>query len=180
VTSASIDGQATIPAEGHEIPHISRTGFYPLLGRLSCKVWLLVLLAPQVGLAEPAVLQLPFRSINSLILVEAKVNGCRATLVLDTGANRTILNAKSYGNVKVSAVRQAKNNAGIIGESLRLRVQLELGHQYLFSQPVSVMNIDDLARQLGIQFDGLLGQDILREFRFMRIDYKTHVIELEK
>lgn len=29
-------------------------------------------------------------------------------------------------------------------------------------------------------FDGLLGQDILRQFTSVRINYRTHLIELEK
>jgi hypothetical protein len=33
--------------------------------------------------------------------------------------------------------------AGIIGNALRLRVDVEIAHRFLFSQPVSVMNLDE-------------------------------------
>jgi hypothetical protein len=56
----------------------------------------------------------------------------------------------------------------------------EIAGRYLFSQPISVMNLGDLPQRVGVPFDGLLGQDILRQFRSVRIDYKKHVIELEK
>jgi hypothetical protein len=69
--------------------------------------------------------------------------------------------------------------AGIVGNALRLRVDLELARQIMFSQPVSVMNLEELSKSLRIPFDGLLGQDILNQFRSVRIDYKNHVIELE-
>ena len=70
--------------------------------------------------------------------------------------------------------------AGIVGNALRLRVDLELAHQIMFSQPVAVMNLEDLSKSFRIAFDGLLGQDILNQFRAVRIDYKNHVIELEQ
>ena len=46
-------------------------------------------------------------------------------------------------------------------------------------QRVAIMNLDGLSQVLGIHFDGLLGQDVLREFHSVRIDYRAHVIELE-
>jgi hypothetical protein len=39
---------------------------------------------------------------------------------------------------------------------------------------------DELAQHFGIHFDGLLGQDILNQFRSVRIDYETHTIDLER
>ena len=102
-----------------------------------------------------------------------------ATLLLDTGATNTIINAKMYGNVQAPRI-EALSGPGIVGNALRLRVDLEIGGQFLFSQPVSVMNLEDLSKRLGVQFDGLLGQDILRQFRSIRINYRAPVVELEK
>jgi gag-polyprotein putative aspartyl protease len=141
---------------------------------------LISLLAPMLSTAQPGVVRLPFRAVNSLILVEAKVNGRPVMLLLDTGANRTILNAKAYGIAHLPLSQPVNRGPGIVGNALRLRVDLELAHEFLFSQPVSVMNLDELAQHFGIHFDGLLGQDILNQFRSMRIDYKTHTIELER
>ncbi len=101
------------------------------------------------------------------------------TLLVDTGANKTILNAKSFGRVQLPVSQPVNQGAGIIGNALRLRVDLEIAHQILFSQPVSVMNLEELSKRFRISFDGLLGQDILNQFRSVRIDYKSHVIELE-
>ena len=68
---------------------------------------------------------------------------------------------------------EAVSGPGIVGNALRLRVDLEIGGRFLFSQPASVMNLDDLPKRLGVQFDGLLGQDILRQFRSIRINYRA-------
>ena len=142
-------------------------------------LFLALLLAPLPLLAQPRVVTLPFRSVNSLILVDAKIDGRPVTLLVDTGANRTILNAKSFGRASLPVSQPFNQGAGIIGNALRLRVGLEIANQILFSQHVSVMNLEDLSKRFGIPFDGLLGQDILDQFRSVRIDYKTHVIELE-
>jgi hypothetical protein len=59
-------------------------------------------------------------------------------------------------------------------------VDLELTRDVKFSQPVSVMDLEELAKSFRVDFDGLLGQDILNKFRSVRIDYKRQVIELEE
>lgn len=130
--------------------------------------------------ANTQTVRLPFRSIHSLILVDAKVNGNPATLLLDTGANNTIINAKVYGNMPASRVEAVGRGPGIVGNALRLRVDLEIAGRFLFCGPVSVVNLDDLPNRMGAQFDGLLGQDILQQFHSVRINYRARVIELEK
>src|SRR5215472_8702771 len=102
---------------------------------------------------------LPFHSVHSLILIDARVNGNRATLLVDTGANHTIINVKMYGNVQAPPIEAVSKGPGIVGDALRLRTDLEIAGRFLFSQPVSVMNLDGLPKHLGAQFDGLLGQD---------------------
>jgi hypothetical protein len=139
----------------------------------------LVLLSPP-SCARTETVLLPFRSVNSLILIDAKVNGNPATLLLDTGANNTIISPRVCGNVSAPLPELASKGPGIVGKALRLRVDLEIAGRILFSRPVSVMNLGDLPQRIGAQFDGLLGQDILRQFRSVHINYHSHLIELEK
>ena len=138
-----------------------------------------LLLAPLQALAQRRIVTVPFRSVDSFILVDAKIDGTPVRLLVDTGANKTILNAKSFCKTEMNVTRPVNRGAGIVGNALRLRVELEIAHEFMFSQRVSVMNLEELSRRFGIQFDGLLGQDILNQFRSVRIDYKRSVIELE-
>ena len=138
-----------------------------------------LLLAPLPALAQRRIVTVPFRSVDSFILVDAKIDGTPVRLLVDTGANKTILNAKSFCKTEMNVTRPVNRGAGIVGNALRLRVDLEIAHEFMFSQRVSVMNLEELSRRFGIQFDGLLGQDILNQFRSVRIDYKKRVLELE-
>jgi gag-polyprotein putative aspartyl protease len=142
---------------------------------------LLLLLAPLPNRARPSTVRVPFRTVGSMILVEGQVNGHRITFLLDTGADKTIVSVKSYGNLQfpLRRVQRSKNAPGMTGESLRLPADLRFANHVWAGQRVSVMDLDDLKRILGIDLDGLLGEDILREFRSIRIDYHAHVIELE-
>jgi hypothetical protein len=117
-----------------------------------------------------------------MILIEGKLDEKRVTFLLDRGSNHTIVSVRSYRGVQTQLRRAQRNRsaAGMTGESVRLPVNLTLADHIWAGQYVTVMNLDELQQVLGIRFDGLLGQDILREFRSVRIDYRAHVIELER
>jgi gag-polyprotein putative aspartyl protease len=152
-------------------------------GRISRLVALVFLfLLPPPNRARPTSLHIPFRTAQSMILVDGKVNGNPATLLLDTGANRTIISGKAYGNVqfRLQQLRHNSHGAGVSGGSIPQHADLVLGEHAWVAQRVSVMDLDELNEMLKLHFDGLLGQDILRQFRSVRIDYHAHVIELEE
>ena len=154
---------------------------YRLSARMLCGCALLGWwVTPSEDLAKPRVVMLPYRSVDSYILVDARIDGSPVKLMLDTGSNETILNASSFCKTELSVTRPANRGAGIVGNALHLRVDLELAHQIMFSQPVAVMNLEELSKSFRIPFDGLLGEDILNQFRSVRIDYKKHVLELEQ
>ena len=153
------------------------------IARVSCFLALfLLLLNPLPNRARPAVLKVPFHTVQSMILIEGKVNGNPATFLLDTGANHTIISARAYGHVDFDLHRLPQNTRGpgLAGGSLRLPADLVLAEHVWAAQRVSVMDLDDLNEMLKMKFDGLLGEDILRQFHSVRINYRTHTLELEQ
>jgi hypothetical protein len=143
---------------------------------------ILLLLIPLPNVAHPDVIYLSFRTVQSMILVEGKVNGKPVTFLLDTGATRTIISAKIYGNVgyRLRLAQRAGQQPGFVGESISLPVNLQLERHTWLARRVSIMNFDGLSSVLGTDFDGLLGEDVLREFHSVHIDYRNHQIELEQ
>jgi Aspartyl protease len=152
-------------------------------GRAFCVLALLFLFLTPPALPDKSdVISVPFRTAQSMILVDARVNAKRVTLLLDTGAMDTIISAKAYGipQFQLQGLHRKAQDPGLAGDSLRLRGTFAFANRVWNSQPVIVMNVDELTRRIGTQVDGLLGQDLLREFRSVRINYKSHVIELEQ
>jgi hypothetical protein len=143
----------------------------------------LLTLAPSPGPAKPPVVRVPFRSVESMILVEGKVNGDPVTFLLDTGSVGTIVSTRMC-RITCFSLRGVQRNAdghGINGESISVRLDLQLGNRQWAGQRVSIMNLDELSSILGVRHvDGLIGEDILRDFRSIRIDYHARVIELEE
>jgi hypothetical protein len=154
-----------------------------LLGRvLRGAALLLLLLLPLPNRARPGLVRVPFRTVQSMILVDGKVNDNRVTFLLDTGANNSIISLKAYGSnqFQLCALHDNDSGPGMIGSALRLHADLAFANRIWISQPVSVMNMDSLTQRFKTPIDGLLGQDLLREFRSIRIDYRSHVLELEQ
>src|SRR5271166_1173161 len=89
---------AAAPGRSETTRHAARTSASP---RRSLRYLLLALflLTPLPNRARPNVLRLPFRTAQSMIVVQARVNGSQVALLLDTGATRTIVSARVYGNV---------------------------------------------------------------------------------
>ncbi len=143
---------------------------------------LLLLLTPVPNPAHSGTVRIPFRTVQSLIVVQGKVNGNAATFLLDTGANRTMVSTQIYGNARFELQRMPHRQgaAGFAGYSLRRAADVGLGEHVWIAQQVSVMDLGELKQMLHMDFDGLLGQDFLRQFRSVRIDYRAHVIELQE
>jgi hypothetical protein len=163
----------------------TRTPACRLLSRAFLTVAVLLALAPLPGPARPAPapVRVPFRSVGSMILVEGKVNGNPANFLLDTGSVSTIVSHRFYKLtfVPLQGVRRNPTGHGINGDSVTVLLEIQLGNRRWVSQRVAIMNLDELSSILGVRhIDGLIGEDLLREFNSVRIDYRMHTIELEE
>lgn len=119
----------------------------------------LVIGSPLALAQEPSrVYRAPFHSTGGMILLDATVNGKPAALLLDTGAP-----------LSVAFVRDAADR----GISCKLHKDGKI--TFSKEEPLSVAFVTPK-----FQFDGFLGQDILRKFSAVRIDYKAGVVEFEQ
>jgi Aspartyl protease len=143
-------------------------------------VLVLFLLAPLAG-AQGKTYTVPFHAVNGMILLDAKVNGKAATFLLDTGANNTIVSAQAAGlsMAQLSVLKATRAGTGAEGDYISREVSLTLEHRAWLNRRMLIMNLDDASKRMGPRIDGFLGQDVLREFSAVRIDYRTQTITLE-
>ncbi len=129
---------------------------------------------------QPRTFRIPFHSVNGMILLDATVNGKPASLLLDTGADATILSPQASGlsTVKLRALT-ANKTTGTNGEYVKSRVDLRLAEGHWIEREILVMDLSDVSKRMGTQIDGFIGADVLREFSAVRIDFKKQVLELE-
>ena len=118
----------------------------------------------------------PFRSVNSLILLDGQLNGKPATLILDTGAQLSLLDSGLAG---IPKQKEGQNIGGVIDRSKLVRVgSFCIGARCFSGRTFGVVDYEKISRILNVHIDGQLGQDILREFSSVRIDYKAQTVTL--
>ena len=122
----------------------------------------------------------PFDLQGGLILLKGELNGKPVALLLDTGANNSIVDVHSAGfdGLKLDALRST-GTAGAEGDCAVREVRLSLEHRSWLNRRVCVMDLSDASKRMGARIDGFVGQDVLREFSSVRIDYKNKTVELE-
>ena len=122
--------------------------------------------------------EVPLYEHNNLLMVPAAVDGKPVTLLVDTGAERTILTEDAARRLQLPPDGHQTRSVGIGGFSANLDVQVPgivLGHTRFPLDRLAVgrFNIDGP----GIHVDGLLGADILLAFE-LDLDIPNHRLML--
>jgi Aspartyl protease len=115
------------------------------------------------------------------IIVKAQVNGHPATLVVDTGSSNTILSSDLL-QIQPLAVQPAyapSKGSGFTGTAAWAKATLEIGAFRWPDRKLLVMSdFHDLSHSMKQKVDGILGQDVLREFDSIAIDFKHRCLIL--
>jgi Aspartyl protease len=140
---------------------------------------LALLLSASTGLSQD--LELPFEisASQSGILVRGTANGKPVLLILDTGASRTILARGLVALPRpVPPSRFSTDGPGLNARGTYTEATLELGGRLWRGRSVIAMEMEEVSRAFGQRIDGLLGQDLLREFDRITIDFRARRIVL--
>jgi predicted aspartyl protease len=134
-------------------------------------VWLILVLALLSGCAQPAVeicdlvmlARAPLQQRQGLLMVSVGINGQWASLIVDTGAERTTLTEDAVKRLGLSRDPQfVTRSGGVGGVTSNTDAKVErfvIGETRLPVERVAVARFGS-----GIQADGLLGADILLAF----------------
>ena len=130
--------------------------------------------------AAAQAITIPFYSEDNLLIVNVFVDGRIATVVLDTGSQSTFLTPEAIGISNVIGLTNLQSNARMAtGISRTVGISLTQNSS-IFNQPVTVIRLDELNRRMGRKFNGILGQDFLRQFKAFTIDYRSKTVAFSR
>lgn len=121
--------------------------------------------------------RIAFHARNGLIYIPARVNGNRATLLLDTGAVLTTFNLKLVPKVD-SGSRITINTANGTTTAFQLPVAFSLGE-------ADVNDLRSFRRSVVVgdfsfgEADGVVGLDVLSSFKVISVDFQNSVLILK-
>jgi hypothetical protein len=115
------------------------------------------------------------------ILIRAQVNGKPATLVVDTGSSHTILSSELL-QLRPLALEHADaptKGSGYVGSAGWAKATVEVGTITWQDRRVLVMSdFQEISNSMKRRIDGILGEDVLKEFDSVVIDFKHHRLVL--
>jgi hypothetical protein len=114
------------------------------------------------------------------ILVNVHVNGKPAVLILDTGSNTTILSPEISGlnPAHLPHADPPRKGTGFVGDGRWGKATLTIGTTVWKDKRVLVVDTKDLSRAVQRKIDGILGQDILDEFKYVEINLEEKRLTL--
>jgi hypothetical protein len=153
--------------------------------RTACRYPVALVLAAAIAFSvspqPPKSAEIPLRSARAfgLMLVEARINGQPAVLILDTGSNHTIVSSKLV-DVAMPALKNlvtSKKGSGYSGNGVFTTATVSVGPVLWRDHQIVAMDTNELSKSMGESVDGLLGTDFLDEFAAV-IDFKQHKLIL--
>jgi hypothetical protein len=171
------------PSDRSEVrEEVSRKVALKTASRYTVALLLAVTLGFGVSPQPPNSAEIPLRSSRAfgLMLVEARINGKPAVLILDTGSNRTIVSSELV-DVATPALMDSvtsKKGSGWSGNGVFTRASLAVGPVLWRDHGILAMDTSEISKSFGERVDGLLGMDFLNEFDRVIVDLRQHKLIL--
>jgi predicted aspartyl protease len=124
-------------------------------------------------------LKIPFELFGNLILLQVRVNDSDALrFILDTGADTSVIDAQRAEGLGLTPQGKivASGAAGSAEATFTRGVSVSLPGVEVLDQTIYVLPLESLSA-LGRRIDGVLGNDVLKEF-VLEIDYSARTINL--
>src|SRR6266404_7134729 len=135
---------------------------------------------PKVSFASgTSALKIPFELFGNLILLQVRVNNSDSLrFILDTGADTSVIDAQRAKalSLKPEGKIVGSGGAGTAEATFTKGVSVSLSGVELLDQKIYVLPLESLSA-LGRKIDGVLGNDVLKEF-VVEIDYSAGTINL--
>jgi len=119
-------------------------------------------------------------NVDGAFLVDARVNGSPAVLLLDTGSEHSLLDRKFAQRLGLHPVADASVQKLYSSEQSGIVLVTDLDIESIHCSDLNVMT-DDLtssSKALGVHIDGVLGNDFLSQFTVM-LDYSAGTVTFD-
>lgn len=117
---------------------------------------------------------------SGILLVNAKVNGKSASLLLDTGSERSCLDdgfAAELGLKPIATRSIQRPYSTETGNVLRVG-NLSVGSSNIRDVEMITIDLTSASKALGLHIDGVLGSDILRRYR-ITLNFSTGSVKID-
>jgi predicted aspartyl protease len=116
------------------------------------------------------------------ILVDASVNGQPVVMILDTGASHSMFDAGIFGvsAVQLQAARMKSRGLGLDANVVVRAADFEIGEGVWKQQPIEIADLQVLSKIYGRKIGGIVGQDVLRSFVSVQINYKGQCVMFQR
>lgn len=136
---------------------------------------------PEAVLINPNTIYIPFKLAGRLITVEARVDTLQGNFVLDTGAERLLLNRRFFGRPgHVSASVRAMGNTGqVLDVDEHYIDTLHWDNLYFKNVQANIMDLSHIERKKHISLIGIIGYNVFKNFEIF-LDFQSMQIVLTR
>jgi hypothetical protein len=116
------------------------------------------------------------------ILVRAELNQRPVTMILDTGASHSMFDARAFGlsPQQLQMARMKSRGLGLDADVVWQTADFQIADLQWDQKPIEIADLSTLSKIYKRTIDGILGQDVLRAFSSVRINYSGGCVMLQR
>lgn len=120
-------------------------------------------------------IEVPFETVRGAVIIRVTMAGRQGDFLLDTGAE-ILLADRQFLGVPTKDARRGPDGVTVV--DMAKVNDFWIGGHCFGRRTVGLMDFAALSKSLGRRISGTVGQDVLREFDSVNIDYKRGMVTL--
>lgn len=135
---------------------------------------------PQAVVTNTHTIHIPFKLVGRLIAVEARIDTLYGTFILDTGAERLLLNQSYFRGRSRPNISAAVGNTGLVESITEKRVDsLHWDNLFFHDVQANVLDLSHIERKKNIRLLGIIGFEVFKDFEVF-LDFQLNQLILTR